>query len=111
MDRVGDRRRRGSHGGLARATDFCSGRLMICTWTAGTSLNRRIGLILPAPAGDAFGGEFHFLLQRPARRLNGAALDLVDHAVGFTTRPTSTAIHSLLTRTSRSSSTSATTAQ
>src|SRR6478752_6067339 len=37
----------------------------------------------PARAGDALPVEADPLLQYPARRLNGAALDLVDDAVGI----------------------------
>src|SRR5437762_9325909 len=37
----------------------------------------------PARAGDALAVEADALLQHPARSLNGAALDLVDDAVGI----------------------------
>src|SRR5262249_58164486 len=40
-------------------------------------------IVRPAGAGDALAVEAHALLEDPACRLDRAALDLVDHAVGI----------------------------
>src|SRR4051794_35178116 len=40
-------------------------------------------IVSPAFASDALVVEADALLQNPTRRLNGAALDLVNHAVGI----------------------------
>src|SRR3989442_1756882 len=80
--RIGDCRRSGTLRGFARAGGRQFGVVEQLDFNDRYLAEFQDGVMFPVEARDAAGVELHLLFQRPARRLNRSALDLVDHAVG-----------------------------
>src|SRR5207247_3590243 len=84
---VGDRRRRGTLRGFARADGGQLGAVDQLDFDGRYLAEFQDGVILPAEARDAACVELYLFLQRPAGRLNCATFDLIDHAVRVDSEP------------------------
>src|SRR5215470_1017864 len=82
-DGIADRRRRRAVRRLAGAKRPFGGAGEDLDLDGGHLREAQDGVVLPAVAGNALGIEAHRLEEGPARRLNGATLDLIDNAVGI----------------------------